>query len=159
MKDDDIKNFVIIKIFRILCEIFLIIQPIESINKYFTLEFLEFVRILSILKISETIIILFKLFVGRHPSITQLILIFLLGIMNVLYIIILVSAWRSPEILQIFSTASIFSDDLSIVIKIGLFMSIFSTTARLIRKVNYILFYQDHLEKYKTENFDKNQFS
>ncbi|QEE17331.1 permease prefix domain 1-containing protein [Promethearchaeum syntrophicum] len=141
-------------IFGILWGLFLIMQPIESFNVNFTPEFLEFVRFMGTLAFSEAIINLFQAFAGISRSFTQQILLFLLGIVQVLNILVFVSALKSPEILSMFSLASGWTWDPTTVFKILMYISIFGTGIDILKKLGDIGMYQGRLERYYVETFD-----
>jgi len=141
-------------IFGILWGMFLIMQPIDSFNVNFTPEFLEFIRIIGTLTFSEAIIRLFQAFVGIHRSFTQQILLFILGIIQGLYVVAYINALKIPEILQMFSAASGWTWDPSVVFKIGLYLSIFATGMDLSKRFFDILKYQGRLDRYYTETYD-----
>ena len=155
-KDPPIKigNCLSSGIWGILWGMFLIMQPIESFNVNFTPEFLEFIRIMGALNFSEAIIKLFQAFVGIHRSFTQQILLFLLGIIQALYIVAFVNTLKSPDILQMFSVASGWTWDPSTIFKWGLYLSIFGTGVGIIHEMIEILKYQGRLERYYTETYD-----
>ncbi len=139
-------------IWGILWGMFLIMQPIESINSYFTPEFLEFIRIMGALNFSEAIVNLFQAFVGIHRSFTQQILIFLLGIIQALYIVAFVETLKNPFLL--FSVASGWTWDPSTVFKWVLYLAIFGTSIGIIEKFVEIVKYQGRLDRYYAETFD-----
>ncbi len=141
-------------IWGILWGMFLIMQPIESFNVNFTPEFLEFIRIMGALNFSEAIINLFQAFVGIHRSFTQQILLFLLGIIQALYIVAFVNALKSPEILLMFSGISGWTWNPTTVFTIGLYISIFGTSVGIIEKLVELVKYQGRLDRYYIETYD-----
>ena len=141
-------------IFGILWGMFLIMQPIESFNANFTPEFLEFIRILGTLSVSEAVINLFQAFVGIHRPFTQQLLLFLLGIVQALNIVVFVSALNSPEILEMFSASGWQWDHTATVFKWVMYLSIFGTGIGILKKLSEIGMYQGRLERYYTETFD-----
>ena len=141
-------------IFGILWGMFLIMQPIQSANIYFTPEFLEYVRLMGVLNFSEAIINLFQAFAGVHRSFIQQILIFLLGIIAGLYISVFVSALRNPGILHIFSAVATISWDPSVLFKWILYISIFGTSIGIFQKIGDIAMYQSRLRRYYEEKYD-----
>ncbi|MHA1475693.1 MAG: hypothetical protein ACTSQ5_10960, partial [Promethearchaeota archaeon] len=71
-----------------------------------------------------------------------------------LYIVAFVNALKSPEILQMFSIASGWTWDPSTVFKILMYISIFSSSIDIFKKLSEILMYQGRLDRYYIETFD-----
>ncbi|MHA1647826.1 MAG: HAAS signaling domain-containing protein, partial [Promethearchaeota archaeon] len=58
-------------IWGILWGLLLILQPIESLNIYFTLDFLQFVQFIGVLTVSEAVVQLFQAFLGKDRVLSQ----------------------------------------------------------------------------------------
>ena len=64
----------------------MIAQPIESLNVKFTTEFLEFIRLVGVLNLAESIVKILQVFTGVQHVGTQQLLLIALIVINILYI-------------------------------------------------------------------------
>lgn len=123
----------------------MILQPIESINLYFTPDFLEYIRLLGVLGLVEAGINLFQVFTGiQHVRTQQLLLMGMIAV-QILYIQRFVWALDTPGVLRIFSQ---WSFDPTFVFKIILWVSIFGTGIGCLEKLGKISSYPTKLRRY-----------
>ncbi|MHA1673002.1 MAG: HAAS signaling domain-containing protein [Promethearchaeota archaeon] len=123
----------------------MIAQPIESLNVKFTPEFLEFIRLMGILGLAESIIKILQVFSGVQRVGTQQILIIALIVINILYIQRYLWAIDIESVLRMWTY---WSFDPSTIFKIILWISVVGTGISSLEKLGEIGTYPNKLRRY-----------
>lgn len=138
-------------IWGIIWNIFFIIQPFDSLNQYFTLEFLEFVKICAAVGLVVAIIKLMRVFVGMYRITTQQLLIIILIAANILLIPIYLDFMDNPDAYVIFSNVVGFdwrpSERL---ITIVMWIAIIGTGIESLEMLNQVSSYPRKLRSYQS---------
>jgi hypothetical protein len=135
-------------IFGILWAIFIIVQPIASINAKLTPEFLLWIQLTGFLSFSIALVKIFQAFVGIHKPLIQQTLLLFLVIAEVMFIPIYLDAIASPEILTIFSTAADISWDPTKLFTIVMWISVVGTSLGALEKLGKVFSYRAKLNRY-----------
>ncbi len=123
----------------------MIAQPIESLNVKFTPEFLEFIRLVGVLNLAESIVKILQVFTGVQRVGTQQILIIALIVINILYIQRMLWAIDVEGVLQMWTY---WDFDPSKIFKIVLWISIVGTGISSLEKLGEIGTYPNKLRRY-----------
>ncbi|MHA1518719.1 MAG: HAAS signaling domain-containing protein [Promethearchaeota archaeon] len=132
-------------IWGIIWAFLMIAQPFESLNVKFTPEFLEFIRLMGVLGLAESVVKMLQVFSGVQRAETQQLLLIALIVVNILYIQQYYAAIQVEEILRMWTY---WDFDPSTIFKIGLWVSVVGTGIGCLEKLGKIGSYPSKLRRY-----------